>query len=99
MDNPQCHAWSKYLLREFVNYLLGTSIVPCIVVGAVHTAVYKTKAPVLLELRFYWEETNHKHVNYIVYRMVTNVKKENKEGEEAGAATLNSVVKEGLTGI
>lgn len=56
-------------------------------------------APVLLELGFSWEETNYKQVNYIVYRMVTNVKKENKEGEEAGAATLNSVVREGLTGI
>lgn len=54
------------------------------------------KAPVLLELRFYWEETNNKQVNYMVYYMVTNVKKENKEGKGDGAAASNGVVREGL---
>lgn len=55
------------------------------------------KAPVLLELRFYWEETNLKQVNYMVYYMATNVKKENKEGKGDGAAASNGVVGEGLT--
>lgn len=53
----------------------------------------QTKAPVLLELRFYWEETNNKQVNCIVYHMATNVKKENKEGKGDGAVTSNSVVR------